>query len=99
MPALSRMAAADTYPSRPITMVVPFAAGGGDRYFRADLVRTDGKKALGQSIIVENVTGAGGSIGVARVVHAAPDGYTAERRHLDDPCSDPAGFTSWISIC
>src|SRR5215468_601510 len=67
--------AAQTYPSRPITVVVAFAAGGsGDTIARilADHMRTD----LGQTVIVENVGGAAGSIGVGRVARSAPDGYT-----------------------
>jgi tripartite-type tricarboxylate transporter receptor subunit TctC len=67
--------AAQTYPSRPITLVVAFAAGGsGDTIARilADHMRTD----LGQTVIVENVGGAAGSIGVGRVARSAPDGYT-----------------------
>jgi len=68
-------AAAQTFPSRPITLVVAFAAGGsGDTIARilADHMRTQ----LGQTIVVENVGGAAGSIGVGRVARAAPDGYT-----------------------
>src|SRR5262245_13807406 len=67
--------AAQTYPSRPITIVVAFAAGGsGDTIARilADHMRGE----LGQTIVVENVGGAAGSIGVGRVARAAPDGYT-----------------------
>jgi tripartite-type tricarboxylate transporter receptor subunit TctC len=75
LPALSRMARADSYPSRPITMVVPFAAGGGTDIF-ARILSEGMKAALGQPVIIENVAGAGGSIGVGRVVHASPDGYT-----------------------
>jgi tripartite-type tricarboxylate transporter receptor subunit TctC len=66
---------AQTYPSRPITLVVAFAAGGsGDTIARilADHMRTQ----IGQTIVVENVGGAAGSIGVGRVARAAPDGYT-----------------------
>jgi tripartite-type tricarboxylate transporter receptor subunit TctC len=67
--------AAQTYPTRPITMVVPFAAGGTfDVMGRIMAIRMG--ELLGQSIIVENITGAGGIIGVTRVVNAAPDGYT-----------------------
>jgi tripartite-type tricarboxylate transporter receptor subunit TctC len=65
---------AETYPSRPITMVVPVAAGSGmDTVARivAERLRT-----LGQPIIVENVSGASGSIGIGRVARASPDGYT-----------------------
>jgi hypothetical protein len=68
-------ASAQPYPSRPITMVTPFAAGGGtDTIARAMAERM--KSSLGQPIIVEDVTGAGGTIAVGRVARAAPDGYT-----------------------
>jgi tripartite-type tricarboxylate transporter receptor subunit TctC len=68
-------AGAEHYPSRPITLNVPYAAGGPlDVVVR---IVADGLRAtLGQSIVVENVTGAGGSIGVGRAARAAPDGYT-----------------------
>lgn len=69
------VATAQSYPSRPITMVVPFAAGGAtDTLARILAVRM--RQSLGQSVIVEDVSGAGGSIGVGRVARAAPDGYT-----------------------
>ena len=68
-------AQAQTYPSRPIVMVVPYAAGGTfDVMGRIMAVRMS--EILGQSVIVENTTGAGGIIGVNRVISAAPDGYT-----------------------
>jgi tripartite-type tricarboxylate transporter receptor subunit TctC len=68
-------APAQTYPSRPIVMVVPFAAGGTfDVMGRIIAVRMS--EILGQQIVVENTTGAGGIIGVTRVMNAAPDGYT-----------------------
>src|SRR3954453_5765642 len=64
-----------TYPSRPITMVVPFAAGGTfDVVGR--IIATRMAELLGQSVIVENVTGGGGIVGVTRVINAASDGYT-----------------------
>jgi tripartite-type tricarboxylate transporter receptor subunit TctC len=66
---------AQPYPSRPITMVVPFAAGGPTDTL-ARIVGERMRQALGQSIIIENTTGAAGSIAVGRVVRAAPDGYT-----------------------
>jgi tripartite-type tricarboxylate transporter receptor subunit TctC len=75
LPALARLARADTYPSRPVTMVVPFAAGGGTDIF-ARILAEGMRGPLGQPVIIENVAGAGGSIGVGRVVHAEPDGYT-----------------------
>jgi tripartite-type tricarboxylate transporter receptor subunit TctC len=68
-------ASAQTYPSRPITMVVPYSAGGPtDTIARIMAERMRGP--LGQTIVVENVTGAGGTIGVGRVARSAPDGYT-----------------------
>ncbi len=68
-------AAAQPYPSRPITMIVPLATGGSTDVI-ARLMAEGMRAALGQPIIVENVTGAGGSIGVGRVARSAPDGYT-----------------------
>jgi tripartite-type tricarboxylate transporter receptor subunit TctC len=67
--------AAQSYPSRPITMIVPFAAGGVTDIV-ARIVSERMKTSLGQSVIVENVSGAGGTIGVTRLFRAAPDGYT-----------------------
>jgi tripartite-type tricarboxylate transporter receptor subunit TctC len=75
LPAVSRVANAQAYPTRPITMIVPFAAGGaGDTLARIVVERM--RASLGQSIVIENVTGAEGSIGVGRAVRARPDGYT-----------------------
>jgi tripartite-type tricarboxylate transporter receptor subunit TctC len=68
-------AAAETYPSRPITIVVPFPAGGPTDTL-ARIVAEYAKGPLGQPMVVENVAGAGASIGITRVVQAAPDGYT-----------------------
>src|SRR5689334_2149549 len=74
-------ACAQSYPSKPITIVVPFTAGGpADTLAR--LLGERMKTSLGQSFVVENVTGAAGSIGVGRVVRAAPDGYTIGIGHL-----------------
>jgi tripartite-type tricarboxylate transporter receptor subunit TctC len=70
-----RPASAQAYPSRPITMVVPYPAGGPTDVI-ARIVAERMRVSLGQPIIIENVTGASGSIGVGRVVRAAPDGYT-----------------------
>ena len=75
--AFSQVTTAQTYPSRPITMIVPFAAGGGyDLVGRIMAERM--RVSLGQSIIIENVSGANGSIGVGRVARAKPDGYTID---------------------
>jgi tripartite-type tricarboxylate transporter receptor subunit TctC len=68
-------AAAEVYPARPITMIVPFAAGGpADALAR--LLSEPLRRSLGEPVIVETVTGASGAIAVGRVVRAAPDGYT-----------------------
>jgi tripartite-type tricarboxylate transporter receptor subunit TctC len=72
--ATGSIAQAETWPSRPVTMVVPLAAGGGsDGLVRVVTPRLG--ELLGQSVIVENVGGAGGMIGASRVAKAAPDGY------------------------
>jgi tripartite-type tricarboxylate transporter receptor subunit TctC len=68
-------AQAQSYPSRPIVMVVPYAAGGTFDVM-GRILATRMSELLGQPVIVENTTGAGGIIGVNRVVNAAPDGYT-----------------------
>jgi len=72
--------AAQSYPSRPITMVVPFAAGGPVDTI-ARLVAVPMGKTLGQTVLVDNTTGAAGTIGVGRVARAAPDGYTLSIGH------------------
>jgi tripartite-type tricarboxylate transporter receptor subunit TctC len=74
-------AAADDYPSRTITIVVPYPAGGPTDTL-ARILSEKMTKDLGQSVIVENVSGAGGSIGVGRVAHAPPDGYTLSIGHI-----------------
>jgi tripartite-type tricarboxylate transporter receptor subunit TctC len=75
LPTASRIAWAQAYPSRPITIVVGFAAGGpADTLARILAERL--KPLLGQPVLIENVTGANGSIAVGRVVRAAPDGYS-----------------------
>jgi len=77
LPAVSRAAQAQTYPARPITLIVPFPPGGStDPAGRILAARM--AEQLGQPVIVENVGGAGGSIGVGRLAHAAPDGYTID---------------------
>src|SRR5262245_26297147 len=80
LPAVSGIARAQQYPARPITIVVPFAAGGPTDTL-ARLLATHMKGSLGQSVIVENITGAEGSIGVGRVARATPDGYTLSIGH------------------
>ena len=68
-------ARAQAYPSRPITVIVPFPAGGASDVV-ARIVTNQMSKILGQAIIIENVGGAGGTLGSARAAAAAPDGYT-----------------------
>jgi tripartite-type tricarboxylate transporter receptor subunit TctC len=75
LPVIPRIAAAQSYPSRPIVMIVPYPAGGGaDVVARVTAERM--RAFLGQPIIIENVGGASGGTGTARVARAAPDGYT-----------------------
>ena len=68
-------APAQSYPDRPVTLVVAFAPGGADDA-TARILQDPMQKALGQPIVVENVSGAGGMIAAAKVAHADPDGYT-----------------------
>ena len=72
MIALPALAA---YPERPITVVVPFAAGGATDVI-ARLYADHMSRTLGQQLVIENVTGAGGTIAATRVARATPDGYT-----------------------
>ncbi|HKU04922.1 MAG TPA: tripartite tricarboxylate transporter substrate-binding protein [Bradyrhizobium sp.] len=73
--AIATAASAQNYPTRPITMIVPFAAGGTSDVI-ARTVAEQMTSALGQPVVIENVGGAGGSIALARVARAEPDGYT-----------------------
>ena len=79
----SAAANAQVYPSKPVTMIVPFPAGGGSDIL-ARILAERMKVSLGQTVIVENVGGAGGTIGTTRVARSAPDGYTI-------------GFGQWTS--
>jgi tripartite-type tricarboxylate transporter receptor subunit TctC len=71
---------ADDYPSRPITMIVPFAAGGPTDVV-GRLLAQHMSQTLGQNVLVEDITGAAGTVGVGRVAHAPPDGYTLSLGH------------------
>ena len=73
-------AGAQDYPSRPITMIVPFAAGGPTDVV-ARILAEGMRASLGQNVLIENFTGAAGSIGVGRAVRASPDGYTLSIGH------------------
>jgi tripartite-type tricarboxylate transporter receptor subunit TctC len=87
--AVSSIARAQAYPSRPIMIVVPFPAGGTfDTVGR--IIADRMKLALGQPVIVENVGGANGSIGVGRVARASPDGYTLSLGYWGTHVVNPA---------
>jgi len=75
------LAWAQPYPSRPITLTVPFAAGGPTDTI-ARIMAERMSRALGQTVVVENVTGAGGTIAGSKIAHAAPDGYSVTIGHI-----------------
>jgi len=82
-------ATAEDYPTRTITMVVPYPAGGPSDVV-ARIIADGMSKALGQTIIIENVGGAGGTIGTGRVADASPDGYTLLAASMGSHVSAPA---------
>jgi tripartite-type tricarboxylate transporter receptor subunit TctC len=84
-------ALAQAYPAKPITMIVPFAAGGPTDII-ARIVAEPMSRTLGQQIVIENVAGAGGTTGITRAVTAAPDGYTIAMGHLGTLSAAPALF-------
>lgn len=90
---MTALAAAGTalaaYPERPITMIVPFAAGGPTDTI-ARIVGEHMSKTLGQTIVIENVTGAGGTTGITRGAQATPDGYTIMMGHMGTHGASPA---------
>src|SRR5947209_4246172 len=81
MASVAAPALAQTFPSKPITIIVPFAAGGPTDVV-ARIVGERMGKELGQQFIIDNTTGAAGSIAVGKAVRAAPDGYTLELGHV-----------------
>jgi len=99
-------ALAEDYPSRPITMIVPFSAGGpGDVIAR--ILGNSMSATLKQSIVIENVVGAGGTLGTNRVARAAPDGYTLLLMHVGQATApalyaklpfDPVGDFAMIGL-
>src|ERR1700682_1760138 len=93
LPTAPRLAGAETYPSRPISIVVPFPAGGPtDTLGRILADRM--KRTLGQSVIIENLTGAAGTVGSSHVARAAPDGYTLILGHWQTHVINGATFSA-----
>ena len=88
---IPQLARAETYPARPISLIVGFSAGGPSDTI-ARILAERMRQSLGQSVVVENVTGASGSIAVARVTHAAPDGYTVNLGFLGTHVINAAGY-------
>ena len=80
--ATAVFAHADTFPSKPITIVVPFTAGGPTDRVARDLAEALRKPMNGATVLVDNAAGAGGSIGANKVAKAAPDGYTLLLHHI-----------------
>src|SRR5262249_4346604 len=81
LPGISRIASAQAYPARPVTIVVPFAAGGSTDV-SARIVGEYMARTLGQQFIIENVPGAGGTTGSTRAMRAKADGYTILMGHM-----------------
>src|SRR5271169_3456175 len=97
LPTAPRLARAETYPSRPISIVVPFPAGGPtDTLGRILADRM--KRTLGQSVIIENLTGAAGTVGSSHVARAAPDGYTLILGHWQTHVINGATFSLSFNV-
>src|SRR5206468_245521 len=92
--ALASGAGAEGYPTKPVTIVVPFAAGGPNDVL-ARIVADHMSRTLGQPVLIENVAGAGGTMGSARAAKAEPDGHTLLSGNLG---SLAAGFALYKSI-
>lgn len=88
---MTQGASAQSFPNKPITLVVPFAAGGGTD-IAARIIGPKMAELLGQNVVVENVGGAGGNIGTNRVAKAAPDGYTILMGTISTHAINPAIF-------
>jgi len=89
--ALSPLRAAAAWPERPVTMVVPFAAGGPTDVV-ARIVGEHMSRSLGQQVVIENVAGAGGTTGITRAAQSAPDGYTIMMGHMGTHGAAPAVY-------
>src|SRR5437762_8913811 len=77
LPSIARRARAQAYPNRPVTIIVPFAPGGATDV-AARIVGEHMSRTLGQQVVIQNIVGAGGTIGSTRAMRADPDGYTIE---------------------
>src|SRR5262245_51629614 len=85
--------AQDSYPNRPITLIIPFAAGGSTDVI-GRLVAEGMRQVLGQSVVADNRAGAGGSIGTAAIAKAVPDGYTIGMGTASTLAINPATYKS-----
>ena len=92
LPALPRIACAQSFPNRPITIIVPYPPGGPTDTI-ARLLAERMRGSLGQPVVIENVSGAGGNIGVGRVAKAAGDGYTLSIGHWGSHVVNGAVYT------
>ncbi len=90
-------ALAETWPSRAITLIVPFPAGGPTDVL-ARILAARMKESLGQSVVVENVSGAGGTIAVGKVVRSAPDGYTINIGQMTSHVMSGAAYTTGYDL-
>jgi putative tricarboxylic transport membrane protein len=93
LPAVSRMATAEAYPTRPITLIVPFGPGGPTDVI-ARIVADHMSRTLGRSLIVENVPGAGGTTATTRTMRATPDGYTIQIGHMGTHATAPVFYSN-----
>ena len=87
--AMTAAAVAQTYPNKPVTMIVPFAAGGPTDVI-ARIVGEHMSRTLGQQVVIENVAGAGGTTGITRAARATADGYTIMMGHMGTHGAAPA---------
>jgi tripartite-type tricarboxylate transporter receptor subunit TctC len=97
LPVVSRIARAQAYPTRPITIIVA-APAGGPTDIVARIMADPMRASLGQPVIVENVTGAGGVLGTGRTARAAPDGYTLTLGNFNTHVANGASYTLQYDI-
>src|SRR4029077_6962008 len=90
--ASAGMAAAQSWPSRPITIIAPFPAGGPAHRI-AGIIADPMRVSLGQPVVIENVPGAGGNLGIGRLARAEPDGYTVGIGQWSTQVVNPVTYT------